>query len=425
MRITLSTRSRVLATAAGLALVGASLAGCTAADPNPQHYTKAQIDEYTKEATFHETSFSCAVDKEGLTETVIHAAPIYGPGSPADTKDDAKRTLTDGISNALILKATTVPGYSVDQGNAWCVDPYTALTAGCVVGNFIVPGTDHKVYTLEGNGALKRFLNGLKCPEDIRDVAKTLVFHKGDNLDKYGALNKEFQKYVEALVSIIQQMNPGGIQSPWSIENWHTEGATAGVPNVLENTKQENLPAITFAWTLKGQCLPAYYFGFNLTDQRPEVFNPKDYASICVPPKTTSACVKPASPGAGYTYVPSECKWVHKTICIKPSSPGKIYKWIPSECKWVKDSKDGSKIPSDSNGSSVLGADALQNGTTPGNGSSGNIGLTGNNTGDHGSTVPVQGAAPAAPGTPAGTPAGSGAPSPSAAPTAPIADPDK
>jgi|GEM_PF-5651760 len=414
--------------AATVALVGASLAGCAPINlfgntaPNPHHYTNAQIKEYTQEATFHETSFSCQTDHLGLTDTVIHAAPIYGPGSPAVTTD-AKRTLTDGISNQLILTSSMVAGYSVDQGNAWCIDPYTALTAGCVVGNFTVPGTDHKVYALEGNGALKKFLNGLKCPEDINNVAETLVFHKGDNLDKYAARNKAFQKYVEALVSIIQQMNPGGIQSPDSVKNWHTEGATAGVPNVLVDPSVDKKRAITYAWSLKNQCLPAYYFGFNLTDQRPEVFNPKDYASICTPTKTTNVCIKPTSPGANYTWVPSKCTWV--IICVKPASPGKTYIWVPSECRWKNDSKDGSLIPKDSNGSNVLGADAPQNGTSPGTGVSGNIGVGGNNTGDHGSTVPVQGAAPADPSAPAGNPAGSGAPAPSDAPTTPISNPDQ
>ena len=268
MRTMHVTRNRVIKTAAGLALVGAAsigLTGCTAPPKDgavAHHFTPAETSEYINEATFHETSFSCTIDKLGLTDTVIHAAPIYGPGSPAKTAD-AKRTLTDGISNALILQATTVPGYSVDVGNNLCHDPYTALALGNTVGDFIVPGTHTRVFDLEHNAPLK--LADIKLSK-INNVARTLVFEKGDNLDKYAARNKEFQTYVAVLISIIQQMNPGGIQSPSSIYNLHTTGADAGIPDVIVDPTVDKDKAVTFAWSLKNVCLPAYYFGVNLRD---------------------------------------------------------------------------------------------------------------------------------------------------------------
>jgi hypothetical protein len=267
----------LLATAAGLALVAAAtLSGCAPTGPN---YTTEQIKQYTDQATFHDLAFTCPTDTLGLTETIAYASPAYGPGSP-DPKAVPKRTVADGPSIPVTLVGPTVQDYTTDTGNHFCVSPLAALNVGYGLGNLVVPGTHTRVFGLENNDALK--LADVTV-DKLNDVARTLVYKDGDDFNAFADRNKKFQEYVGTLVSILYQMTPVGVQSLMSTYNLHTAEAEVGIPDVLVNNVQEDWQALVFAWTLKGQCVPAKLFGVNVNDARYEEFNPSDYAKFCTP----------------------------------------------------------------------------------------------------------------------------------------------
>ena len=68
-----------------------------------------------------------------------------------------------------------------------------------------------------------------------------------------------------------------------------------------------------------------------------------------IPP--TSSCVKPPSPGSGYTWDQGKCKWIPPTSkCVQPPKPGSGYTWDQAHCKWVPPTSKCTKTPSPGSG---------------------------------------------------------------------------
>lgn len=266
-----------VAAAATVALVGA-LIGCTAQNQeNPfDGLSQEELAEIAEQYTFHEFVFECPTDDYGLVKTVAYAHSNYGPSSSGDSP---KRVNPDSVSLPL-PDGTPSERWEAFKANL-CTDTFLALSWGHVLGNEIVPGTDTRVFDIEGNDGLAMADVNI---EEINNLADSLLFHEGDDLVEFAKANKEYQHYVNTLVAVLGQFNLFGEHSFESWQNWHLVPLSAGIGDLEENDVQESLPALLFGVTLKGQCEPVALYGVNLSDQRPEKFHPEDLG--CVPEET-------------------------------------------------------------------------------------------------------------------------------------------
>src|SRR5690606_16893872 len=133
-----------------------------------------------------------------------------------------------------------------------------SLSWGYVLGNQIVPGTDTRVFDLDGNDGLA--LADVNI-EEINDLADSLLFHEGDDFVEFAEANKEFQHYANTLISILSQFKLYGVHALESDQNWHLVPLSAGIGDLAVNKVQESLPALLFGVSLKGQCVPAALYG--------------------------------------------------------------------------------------------------------------------------------------------------------------------
>lgn len=204
--------------------------------------------------------------------------------------------------------------------------------------------------------------------------------------------NAAWQQDAAVVNTLLERFAALGIDSRQSIVNYHLTDYALSVhalPTVGVNDKQENLPALIFAITEKGQCGEITTFGANTGDKRPELFEAKG----CTPP-TTPGTTPGKTPPGGST-----------TTCT-----------VPTQCLTPKNPKDDVTPPQ---GTTPLGPDNLQP-TAPGPKPNPLNPLT-PITEDPGPSVPVQGASPSTPSAPA--PGAPQAPSPQQ-PGTPITDPD-
>lgn len=268
-----------VAAAATLALVGA-LVGCTSQPQQEESpfdgLSQEQLAELAEQYTFHEFNFECPTDDYGLIKTVAYAHSKYGPSASGD---GPKRVDSDSVSLPL-AGGTPEEQWEVFKTNL-CTDTFLALSWGYVLGNEIVPGTDTRVFDIEGNEGLALADVDIK---EVNNLADSLLFHEGDNLVEFAEANKEYQHYVNTLVSILGQFKLYGVHTLESWQNWHLIPLSAGIGDLAENNVQESLPALLFGVSLKGQCVPAALYGVNLSDQRPEKFNPEVFD--CLPEET-------------------------------------------------------------------------------------------------------------------------------------------
>ena len=270
-------------------------------------YTDAEIAEIKDLLTYHETTFECEVNEYGLIETVIYAAPAYGPSSDSNPK----RATSDAPGIPLV--GNTVDEIVADGEKQRCIDPFISLGKVKAFGSQKVPGTDTRIFDLEGNEKLA--IADIPWKE-INNLARTFVFEEGDDFDKFIAANAVYKEFVNTFGSILHQASMLGIESLESSKNWMLKSGSAGIGDWMENPDQESLPAILYGFTIKGECIPGLLFGVNIQDQRPEIFDPQKFQQYCdVPPPADADCTvdcttteEPPCP-PGYTgTVPGVCK---------------------------------------------------------------------------------------------------------------------
>lgn len=111
------------------------------------------------------------------------------------------------------------------------------------------------------------------------------------------AKNADWQKDAALVNTLLERFAVLGIEARQSIVNYHLVDYALdadALPTVGVNDKQENLPALIFAITEKGQCGEITAFGANTSDKRPELFEAKK----CVPPvETPPTTTVPPPPG--------------------------------------------------------------------------------------------------------------------------------
>jgi hypothetical protein len=100
------------------------------------------------------------------------------------------------------------------------------------------------------------------------------------------AKNADWQQDAALVNTLLERLAVVGIEARQSVVNYHLADYSLdadALPTVGVNDKQENLPALIFAITEKGQCGEITTFGANIGDKRPELFEAKK----CVPPVET------------------------------------------------------------------------------------------------------------------------------------------
>jgi hypothetical protein len=88
--------------------------------------------------------------------------------------------------------------------------------------------------------------------------------------------------------------------------------------------------------TVEKPSMPEVHPNPKLTPPVGTTVTPPTGTTINYPNPPTEECVKPASPGPGYTWDQENCKWTPPTTeeCVKPTSPGPGYTWDEENCKW-------------------------------------------------------------------------------------------
>ena len=105
-------------------------------------------------------------------------------------------------------------------------------------------------------------------------------------VDAAVAKNADWQQDAALVNTLLERFAVLGIEARSSVVNFHLVNYALDVdalPTIGVNDKQENLPALIFAITEKGQCGEITTFGANIGDKRPELFEAKD----CAPPVET------------------------------------------------------------------------------------------------------------------------------------------
>ena len=90
--------------------------------------------------------------------------------------------------------------------------------------------------------------------------------------------NREWQKEASYVNTLLDRFALAGVAARPSVANYHLAagGLVVGaLPAVERNSKQENLPALIFSLTEKGQCDELLSAGANTGDKRPELFEAK------------------------------------------------------------------------------------------------------------------------------------------------------
>jgi hypothetical protein len=112
------------------------------------------------------------------------------------------------------------------------------------------------------------------------------------------AQNVSWQQDAALVNTLLERFAVLGIEARQSLVNYHLTDYALDVdslPMVGINDKQENLPALIFSITEKGQCGEITTFGANVGDKRPELFTAKD-CKPTTPPKGTPPGNPPSTP---------------------------------------------------------------------------------------------------------------------------------
>lgn len=124
-----------------------------------------------------------------------------------------------------------------------------------------------------------------------------------------------FQRYAEMANTILLFYDVRGIEKLRSVRNWHLAGPVGDdLPRVVENDRQEGLPALILVYTLKDFCpqqTGASVIGFNVNDKRFEIFKkecePPPCVVDCGPPKTVPPTTVPCGNKNHIDPVTGEC----------------------------------------------------------------------------------------------------------------------
>jgi hypothetical protein len=230
-------------------------------------------------------------------------------------------------SISTAIAATDTVGARAELQQAICKDPLLGTAwltfVATTVRNELLATTGMDL--LELNPRLKAYTDISRIKAEAKAFLPTLNVAKltAADLDKAVTKNVDWQQDAALVNTLLEKFAATGIEARQSTVNYELFNyATAtDLSDVREAKDQENLPALIFAITVKGQCGELMAFGANVGDKRPELFKPV----TCAPPTTTTpSCVSTAThkctstPGCTSNCGPSICTG---TSC-NPCPPG-------------------------------------------------------------------------------------------------------
>lgn len=203
------------------------------------------------------------------------------------------RMWPDAISTKIT--ATDPAAARVELQEAICKDPNLGVTwltfMATTVRDALLKATGIDLLTL--NPRLKAYTDVSQITPKATAFVPLLNIEKPttEQVDNAVKQNAAWQQDAALVNALLERFAALGIDSRQSIVNYHLTDYALDVdslPTVGINNKEENLPALIFAITEKGQCGEITTFGANTGDKRPELFEAKN----CTPPVTTTPICK-------------------------------------------------------------------------------------------------------------------------------------
>jgi hypothetical protein len=261
-------------------------------------------DDMQKALTVTTVEYDCATDPHGLVGFDIKALKPVGDGG---------RKWSDAISTPF---GATEPQPMLDEAMAeMCTSPHF----GAMVGHFFANLRLGAFTVADVNPWLNEFKGDPVTVIHTRAATYIPLLDKQNPTTEEVATaatrNRDWQGVAERLNTLLKRFTLGKVQEEQSVLNYHLVAggvATAKLPPVELNPRQEGLPALRLYLTEKGRAECLASIGLNTGDKRVEQF------PCVLPPDFTP-------PGSSMTNPPGDCG----SGCMTTTPPGGCK---PGEC---------------------------------------------------------------------------------------------